>query len=227
MEPKKSHGVIVLFPMPFQGHMNPMLQLAKILHYKGFSITIIHTRFNSPNPSNYPHFRFFSISDGIPEDQVVPSDNSDVIALMKILNLNCLTPFRDCLSELQCSSNSYRIVCLITDGIWHITQAIANDLKVPRIVLATSNASAILTTPFLQERDSQVENRVPDVPPCESENKIERGEIERAIRRLMVGGEGQEMRHRIKLLKDKLNLCLKPGGSSYKSLDNLVTYMLS
>ena len=59
------------------------------------------------------------------------------------------------------------------------------------------------------------------------ENKIERGEIERAIRRLMVKAEGQEMRNRIKLLKEKMNLCLRPGGSSYKSLDNLVSYILS
>ncbi|XWS74885.1 hypothetical protein CRYUN_Cryun01aG0036800 [Craigia yunnanensis] len=38
------------------------------------------------------------------------------------------------------------------------------------------------------------------------EYKIERGEIERAIRRLMVEAEGQEMRDRIKLLKEKINL---------------------
>ncbi|OMO68456.1 UDP-glucuronosyl/UDP-glucosyltransferase [Corchorus capsularis] len=144
MEQKKSHGVIALFPIPYQGHINPMLQLANILHDKGFSITIIHTCFNSPNPSKYPHFRFLSISDGLPEDQVVPSGNSDVLALTNALNLNCVTPFRDCFQELLSSNDDDPIVCLITDGIWHFTQAVANDIKVPRIVLWTSSATVYL-----------------------------------------------------------------------------------
>nr|XP_048325483.1 UDP-glycosyltransferase 76B1-like [Ziziphus jujuba var. spinosa] len=44
-----------------------MLQLANILYSKGFSISIIHTSFNSPNPSNYPHFTFHSICEGLAE----------------------------------------------------------------------------------------------------------------------------------------------------------------
>ncbi|OMP11810.1 UDP-glucuronosyl/UDP-glucosyltransferase [Corchorus olitorius] len=215
MEQKKSHGVIVLFPIPLQGHINPMLQLANILHSKGFSITIIHTRFNSPNPSNYPHFRFFSISDGLPEDQVVPSEVKDIYALLEILNLNCLTPFRVCLSELLSTCDDDPIVCLVTDFVWHFTQTVANGLKVPRIVLRTSNASATFPARFVHGRGPLVKD------------KIERGEIEKAIGRLMVEQEGREMRHIIKLLKEKMNLCLQPGGSSYMSLDNLVTYMLS
>ncbi|MFS8012875.1 putative cytokinin 7-beta-glucosyltransferase [Helianthus anomalus] len=37
---------IILFPLPFQGHINPMLQLANILHTRGFKITIIHAEYN-------------------------------------------------------------------------------------------------------------------------------------------------------------------------------------
>ncbi|XVF24004.1 hypothetical protein REPUB_Repub13aG0089300 [Reevesia pubescens] len=448
----KGHGV-ALFPMPFQGHVNPMFQLAKILYAKGFSITIIHTKFNSPNPSNYPHFRFCSISDGLSDNLTVPSDVNNLLTFLSLLNLNCLTPFRDCLAKLLSNDlEEVPIACLVTDALWHFTQAVADDLKLPRIVLRTSNVSSFLaltSMPFLRERgylslqDSEAEKQVPEFPPlkvkdinvfekcdlerlvqfiaimvqetkassgiiwnsyeelelepltrcslsfpipifpigpfhkyfpassssllpqdqsciswldkqapnsviyvsfgsvaaineteflevawglanskqpflwvvrpglvqgsewlellpngflemvserahivkwapqqevlahpstggfwthcgwnstleslCEGvpmicqpsfgdqkvdaryvshvwrvglhlEYKIERGEIQKAIRRLMVEAEGQEMRDRIKVLKEKMNLCLKPGGSSYKSLDNLVSYILS
>ncbi|KAE8653698.1 UDP-glycosyltransferase 76C3 [Hibiscus syriacus] len=447
-------GGVILFPMPFQGHINPMLQLANILHERGFSISIIHTHFNSPNTANYPHFRFYSIPDGLPENYVVSPDPIRIVALIKSLNSNCQTPVRDCLTELVSTSleDEHPIACLITDVLWYSTQAVADDLKLPRIVLRTSNVSSFLvmvSMPLLFQKgylplqDSQAENQVPELPyfrfkdvsmfkvidvgsffefadtvvegtkassgiifnSCEDleeeyvtkfslcfpipvfligpfhkyfpassssllpqdntciswldkqqpksviyvsfgsiaaieeteflevawglanskqpflwvvrpgvvqgckwleplpdgfvemvgerghivkwapqqevllhpstgvfwthcgwnstleslcegvpmicqpafgdqitdarfvshvwkvgihlEFKIERGVIDKAIRRSMVEPEGQEMRDRIKLLKDKMNLCLKPGGSSYKSLDNLVSYMLS
>ncbi|KAK8643403.1 hypothetical protein V6N13_012703 [Hibiscus sabdariffa] len=447
----KGRGVI-LFPMPFQGHISPMLQLANILHEKGFSISIIHTRFNSPNTANYPHFRFYPIPDGVSENYVISSDPVRILDFLKSLNSNCQTPFRDCLTELitTTSEDEDPIACLVTDVLWYSTQAVADDLKLPRVVLRTTNVSsflALVTMPslfqkgYLPLQDSEAENEVPELPQfrfkdislfkdpgsflefidavvretkassgiiynscedlegefltknsnyfpipvfligpfhkcfpassssllphdktciswldkqqpksviyvsfgsvaaiqeteflevawglanskqpflwvvrpglvqgskwrellpngflemvgerghivkwapqqevllhpstgafwthcgwnstleslCEGvpmicqpsfgdqmtdarfishvwrvgihlESKIERGEIEKAIRRLMVEPEGQEMRNRIKLLKQKMNLSLKPGGSSYKSLNNLVSHILS
>ncbi|XVF83812.1 hypothetical protein PTKIN_Ptkin16aG0523100 [Pterospermum kingtungense] len=166
----KGQGVI-LFPMPFQGHVNPMLQLANILHTKGFSITIIHTQFNSPNPSNYPHFRFCSIPDGLPKNHTVPSDVNDIVSLLKTLNSNCVSSFHDRLAKLI--SEEDPIACLVTDVLWHFTQAVADGLKLPRIVLRTSSVSAFLVLMFssslpekgyLPVQDSQAENQVPEFP---------------------------------------------------------------
>ncbi|KAJ0564384.1 hypothetical protein HanRHA438_Chr07g0320731 [Helianthus annuus] len=41
----RRHRRIIMFPFPFrfQGHINPMFQLANLLYSKGFSITILHT----------------------------------------------------------------------------------------------------------------------------------------------------------------------------------------
>ena len=58
------------------------------------------------------------------------------------------------------------------------------------------------------------------------ENGLERGEIERTIRRLMAEEEGQEMRSRATHLTEMVNLCLKPGGSSHRSLERLVALLL-
>ncbi|XP_022752705.1 UDP-glucose iridoid glucosyltransferase-like [Durio zibethinus] len=59
------------------------------------------------------------------------------------------------------------------------------------------------------------------------ENKFERGEIERAIKRLMVDKEGEEMRQRAKILKEKVEICIREGGSSYNSLNQLIEMIIA
>ncbi|KAM1141472.1 hypothetical protein ACFX2I_041433 [Malus domestica] len=54
------------------------------------------------------------------------------------------------------------------------------------------------------------------------EHGIERGEVERTIRRLMVEEEGEEIQDRALKLMEEANLCLKEDGSSYQSLVGLV-----
>ncbi|KAG2673319.1 hypothetical protein I3760_13G084900 [Carya illinoinensis] len=58
-------------------------------------------------------------------------------------------------------------------------------------------------------------------------DNMERGEIERAVRRLIVDKEGKEMRQRAVHLKEKIDICMSEGGGSYNSLYELVGYILS
>lgn len=132
---------LVLLPLPFQGHINPMLQLANILHSKGFSITILHTRFNAPNPTNYPHFSFLSIPDVVDENISVSSIES-VLNFLEYLNEKCVNPIKECLSRLMLEDEG--VTCLITDAQWFSTQSVADELKLPRIVHRTSSVSSFL-----------------------------------------------------------------------------------
>ncbi|KAH7841783.1 hypothetical protein Vadar_034313 [Vaccinium darrowii] len=167
-KPKTNHH-LVLFPLPLQGHINPMLQLANILHSKGFSITIIHTHFNSPTKSNHPHFTFLPISDGLSKTE---ASTGDVISLLTLLNTNCVAPFRDCLARLLADGP---IACLITDAIWHFSQSVADGFGLPRIVLRTSSISSFLVfaampvihEKYLPHQDSQLESLVPELPPLQ------------------------------------------------------------
>ncbi|KAM7527720.1 hypothetical protein LguiB_031130 [Lonicera macranthoides] len=59
------------------------------------------------------------------------------------------------------------------------------------------------------------------------EGELERGEIMIAINRLMVDKEGEEIRQRAVHLKEKVELSVSKGGSSYKSSNDLVEYILS
>ncbi|MFQ6623616.1 hypothetical protein Gotur_004317, partial [Gossypium turneri] len=68
----KSHAVCL--PFPAQGHVNPMMQLAKLLHSRGFHITFVNTEFNHRRlirsrgeeaVKGLPDFRFEAIPDGL------------------------------------------------------------------------------------------------------------------------------------------------------------------
>ncbi|KAJ0102925.1 hypothetical protein Patl1_06496 [Pistacia atlantica] len=57
------------------------------------------------------------------------------------------------------------------------------------------------------------------------EKRLERWEIERAIRRVILEADGQEIRDRIIQLKEKVDVSLRQGGSSYQSLERLIRYI--
>ncbi|KAJ6357631.1 hypothetical protein OIU78_005471 [Salix suchowensis] len=245
---------LVLFPLPLQGHVNPMIQLANILHSKGFSITIIHTAFNSPDPSKYPHFTFHFIQEELTETE---ASTADIIALVSLLNIKCVAPFTDCLSKLLSDVSEDPIACLISDAIFHFTTAVSKGLKLPRIVLRTGGASSfrIFTAlPFLKEKgylptqESQLENPVVELPPLKVKDlPVVNSRDPEAVYDLIVSmTDGTKaslgviwntfeeleqsalaaLRHDFSI-PEKAKLCLSQGGSSCQSLDSLVSQILS
>lgn len=66
------------------------------------------------------------------------------------------------------------VACLITDAMWHFTQAVADSLMLPRIVLRTSSPSSFVAFSYvslfrergyLSAQGSQLEEQVPELPP--------------------------------------------------------------
>ncbi|MQL69223.1 hypothetical protein Taro_001519 [Colocasia esculenta] len=74
-----------------------MFQLATLLFQRGFSVTVIHTLFNAPDPSGHPHFRFVAIDDGLPKEVL---NCHDILAKAIAITKACRVPFRDCLVRL-------------------------------------------------------------------------------------------------------------------------------
>ncbi|CAJ2644164.1 unnamed protein product [Trifolium pratense] len=93
---KKTIPHVVCIPYPAQGHINPMLKLAKLLHFKGgFHVTFVNTEFNhkrllkarGPNSLNgLSSFRFETIPDGLPESDV--DATQDIPSLCESTKLN-------------------------------------------------------------------------------------------------------------------------------------------
>ncbi|XP_004307596.1 PREDICTED: UDP-glycosyltransferase 76C2-like [Fragaria vesca subsp. vesca] len=172
MEQIRKGQRLILFPLPFQGHINPMLELANVLHFRGFSITILHTNFNSLNPSNHPHFTFHSIPDGLSETE---TSTKSPMLLVSCLNRRCHDPFRNCLANLLSDDGSEEpIACLITDPLFNFTQSVAKSFKLPRMLLRTGSVTSTIVYAafpllwekgYLPKQESQLEEPVVELPP--------------------------------------------------------------
>ncbi|KAK2642126.1 hypothetical protein Ddye_023889 [Dipteronia dyeriana] len=134
---------VVLVPLPYQGHKTPMFQLGTILHSKGFSITVVYTQFNSPDPSNNPEFKFQAIPDGLSDHDNSTGNFVDIIAL---LNVKCEAPFQECLAQMVKQQDpDDEIVCVIYDEMMFFSESAVNQLKLKSIILPTTSAATCIS----------------------------------------------------------------------------------
>ncbi|KAM2198927.1 hypothetical protein ACFX1Q_002157 [Malus domestica] len=146
-------GILVLFS--YFLIMLQQLELTSILHSEGFSIAILHTNFNSLNPSTLnPHFTYHSIPVGLTENE---ASIKDPTLRLSILNAKCVEPFRECLAGLLSDdvNSEDPIACLILDPIFDFTRSVAESFKLLRIVLRTGGAASFTVYaafPLLKEK---------------------------------------------------------------------------
>ncbi|KAL8156012.1 7-deoxyloganetin glucosyltransferase-like [Apium graveolens] len=147
----KPHALCI--PYPAQGHVSPMLKLAKLLHQKGFHISFVNTEFNhnrlikSRGPGaldGLPDFRFYSIPDGLPPSD--PNATQDIPTLCKYTSLYCLAPFSNLISRLNKSSVSGvpPVTCIVSDGIMSFTLKAAEQFGIPEVLLWTTSACGLI-----------------------------------------------------------------------------------
>ncbi|CDP13142.1 unnamed protein product [Coffea canephora] len=146
---EKPHAV--LLPLPTQGHVTPLMRLAKLLHAKGFHITLLNTEFNhkrlirSKGPESvkgFDDFRFETIPDGMP-----PSDKDatqDVPRLCDSVRKNCLAPFKEMLIKLNSSSEVPPVSCVISDAGMSFGIKAAEDLGIPEVQFWTASACSFI-----------------------------------------------------------------------------------
>ncbi|KAK1437087.1 hypothetical protein QVD17_02872 [Tagetes erecta] len=159
---------LILVASPFQGHMTPMLQLGSILHSKGFSITITHTKLNSPLPSNHPHFNFLPLFDNFSSIDA----SANFTNFVQLLNDNCRMQLQQLLTQ-KIQQNDHQIT-IIHDNIMYFAQEVATNLNVRSIVFRSCSASympAFLALPKLHQQahlpvqDTMLHKLVPDLYP--------------------------------------------------------------
>ncbi|XP_022752954.1 7-deoxyloganetin glucosyltransferase-like [Durio zibethinus] len=146
----KPHAVFI--PFPAQGHINPMLKLAKLLHHRGFHITFVNTEFNhkrllksrGPGALNgLPSFRFETIPDGLPPTEA--DATQDIPSLCESTSKTCLSYFKQLLHKLNDSStNAPPVSCIVSDGVMSFTLDAAEELGVPEVLFWTPSACGFL-----------------------------------------------------------------------------------
>ncbi|KAG8368649.1 hypothetical protein BUALT_Bualt15G0067500 [Buddleja alternifolia] len=148
-ETRKPHAVCL--PFPAQGHINPMMKLALLLHhYKNFHITFINTEYNhnrllkSAAVQDSPDFQFKTIPDGLPpaEDG---GGTQDIPSLCLSTRKNCLEPLTEVINKLNHhTSNSPPVSCLIVDSIMTFGLRAAEEIGVPGVLLRTASACSCM-----------------------------------------------------------------------------------
>jgi UDP-N-acetylglucosamine:LPS N-acetylglucosamine transferase len=129
--------VVVLFSLPFQGHLNPTLKLAALLRARGLAVTVLHTDFNAPDPARHPELAFVPIHEAPLPDAAVSPD-SDILAKLLALNAAVAAPFRKALASLKDA-----VACAVVDGQCYAAMDAASRLGVPVLALRTDSAASL------------------------------------------------------------------------------------
>ncbi|KAK7328134.1 hypothetical protein VNO77_22230 [Canavalia gladiata] len=153
---RKPHAVLI--PYPVQGHINPLFKLAKLLHFRGFHITFVHTEYNykrlvksrgAKALDGLQDFCFETIPDDLP-----PIDADDVTQQQNLLSLcdsvkkNFLPPFRDLLARLNHSATAALIppvTFLVSDCFMSFSIQAAEELAVPILFFFPASAGVFFS----------------------------------------------------------------------------------
>ncbi|GJZ84696.1 7-deoxyloganetin glucosyltransferase-like protein [Tanacetum coccineum] len=144
----KPHALCM--PAPAQGHINPMLKLAKILHSKGFDITFVNTEFNhqrllrSRGPDSLhglPSFRFETIPDGLPTPENLDA-TQDIPSLAKSMDEECLDSFKSVIAKVNVTYSP--VTCIVSDFVMGFTLAAAKEFNIPEFLFWTSGAGSLI-----------------------------------------------------------------------------------
>ncbi|GJN23602.1 hypothetical protein PR202_gb11266 [Eleusine coracana subsp. coracana] len=172
--PRRRH--VLLFPVPYQGHVTPMFRLAGVLHSRGFAVTVFHTHFNAPDPAHHPRYRFVPVPDD--GTACAPGEGiKGVVAHVVALGGACEAAFRARLSAVleEYYSRDDAVACLVADAHLPEMVGVANALGVPALTLRTGSAACFagfLAFPTFCEKgyvpvenDAQAEMELPELPP--------------------------------------------------------------
>ncbi|XXG55345.1 hypothetical protein AAC387_Pa03g3040 [Persea americana] len=149
MEMKRPH--VVCIPFPTQGHINPMMQIAILLHKRGFLISFVNTDYSHQRLVRsggldslecMDGFRFMTISDGLsPSSGAVLEEPKVFLDAMKE---NCVASFRKLLRELHHSPDGHRVTCIVSDSFMTFTLKVAEEVGIPEMIFCPMGACGFM-----------------------------------------------------------------------------------
>lgn len=151
--PSISSPHVLIFPLPAQGHITPMLHLSELFCLANIQVTFLiaddnyqllnqHTTINA-RFARYPGFRFKTIPQALPNDLPKPS-SQDALSTVKAMNEALASSAGPILRELLIQSREMaKVTCFIIDGWLSFAYDIANEAHVPVIAFRCPSASCI------------------------------------------------------------------------------------
>ncbi|CAM0913933.1 unnamed protein product [Alopecurus aequalis] len=146
----------VMIPCPAQGHITPMLQLAKLLYARGFHITFANNEFNhrrllrsqgAETLHGVPAFRFAAYDDGLPPSN--PDATQPCVALNHATMTNCLPRFMELVARLNEEANTSGgalppVTCVVADSTMTFALRGARELGLRCATFWTASACGLL-----------------------------------------------------------------------------------
>ncbi|TYI40588.1 hypothetical protein ES332_A02G173300v1 [Gossypium tomentosum] len=223
MDSIKPHAVCL--PFPSQGHINPLMQLARLLHSRGFLITFVNSEFNDRRlvrsrgeeaVKGLPDFRFDALPDGLP-----PSDSDAtqcVPALCDSTRKTCLAPFMELLSKLNSSPYVPPVTCIVCDGIMNFGTKAAQLIGVPYVQLWTSSAISFLGDLQYKELPQR------GIVHSKMNTLLATGHLKCPLigSLMMEGDKGHRIRRKALEWKKKAKAAVTVGGSSLTNFDRMI-----
>ncbi|KAG5541758.1 hypothetical protein RHGRI_021551 [Rhododendron griersonianum] len=214
----KPHALIV--PHPGQGHTNPMLKVAKLLHQKGFYITFVVNEYVSrlflkargPNAlDGLPDFKFAPVPDGIDFGDGVPDTVFFCDQVMKDVPLPFFKKFVD---ELRSSPEVPPITCILCDGHMTYPLDVAEELGVPCALFWTPSACGFLCYCYFRNLVEQ------GIVPLKDESYLTNGYLDTIIDiPAMTGIRLRDFPEFVRTTNPEdvmLNICIRETGKAHK-----------
>ena len=158
---------VVLFPFPLQGHINPFMNLAKVLSAHGLYITFVNTEsvqarladcgviMADDGNKSHMNIRFETVPDGLPSQQAGVSQYQNLPELSESMKANAHIHLGKVMEKLRDLPNVPPVSFIVLDGLLSKTQYIANDYGVPRVVFWPTSAfgfTAFFSIPLLIDK---------------------------------------------------------------------------
>uniref|UniRef100_A0ACD5WCS5 Uncharacterized protein n=1 Tax=Avena sativa TaxID=4498 RepID=A0ACD5WCS5_AVESA len=145
---RQPHAVFV--PFPAHGHVAPHLQLARVLHARGFHVTLVHTDL---------HYRRLQRAKGaaaaasasswfdvevIPDGLSLEAPPTTLVGHLDALERNCRQPFTELLRAMADRPGVPPVTCVVADSPMSFASLAARDVGVPDVNFFTASACGLM-----------------------------------------------------------------------------------
>jgi hypothetical protein len=156
---------VVCIPFPLQGHINPMLKIAKLLHHKGFHVTFVNTEFNhkgildarGPNAlDGLPDFCFETLPIEHPPSNSHISATLNLLVLRQACGKSLLSPLRDLIARLNDTAANPPVTCMVSDAMLTYTQVLTEELEMPNVFVWHMAATGVVSFAHFRDQMKQL-----------------------------------------------------------------------